>query len=104
MLPPVRIIAGLSIAVAVSYAVHFLFATERGTAAVSVRDVYDGSISLEAEVRTFQHIDQLFPSRLVPAGNKPYPLPKSPKPLENISFLSGGMPCTLDQYMYLNRV
>ena len=42
----------------------------------SVRDVYDGKLSLAAEVNTFRHIDQVFPSTTVKAGGHALPLPQ----------------------------
>ena len=70
----------------------------------SVRDVYDGRLSLDTEVNTFRHIDQLFPSRVVPHGSSPFPLAKSSRPLTKISFTSGGQQYSLQDYLSLNRI
>lgn len=70
----------------------------------SVRAVYDGLLSPDVEVNTFRHIDELFPSRVVPHGSSPFPLPISSKPLSNISFTSGGREYSLDDYLSLNRI
>ncbi len=70
----------------------------------SVRQVYDGSMSLDLEVNTFRHIDRLFPSRIVPRGTSPYPVPKAKKDLRLASFTSDGRVYSFDDYLSLNRV
>lgn len=70
----------------------------------SVRDVYDGTLSLDAEVNTFRHIDRVFPSATVKHGGKPYPLPDAPHQLRDIPFRSGGQQRHLADYIRLNRV
>jgi CubicO group peptidase (beta-lactamase class C family) len=69
----------------------------------SVRAIYDGSLRPDVEVNTFRHIDQLFPSRVVPHRSA-FPLPKSSKLPSTFSFPYGGTSVTLDQYLNLNRV
>jgi CubicO group peptidase (beta-lactamase class C family) len=70
----------------------------------SVREVYNGSLGLDTEVNTFRHIDKLFPSRIVPHGKAPYPLPRSRQPLTNVSFTTGGQVYSLNDYLSQNRV
>ncbi|HEY1213500.1 MAG TPA: serine hydrolase, partial [Bryobacteraceae bacterium] len=66
--------------------------------------VYNGSLRTDVEVSTFRHIDQLFPSRIVPHGKVTYPLPKSPNSLRDLSFTSSGREYRLEDYLSLNRV
>src|SRR4051812_38080442 len=70
----------------------------------SVREVYDGALSLEAEVNTFRHIDQLFPSATVQAGTHPLPLPTSTTQLRDVNIGWAGKTLHLDDYIRLNRV
>lgn len=70
----------------------------------SVRDVYDGKLSLEAEVNTFRHIDHLFPSATVKAGTHPLPLPTSTTPIQDVTIGWGGRTLHLEDYVRLNRV
>ena len=55
---------------------------------VSVRAVYDGTLSPDVEVDTFRHIDRLFPSRVVPHGVSVHALPKSTHAFQHLSFSS----------------
>ncbi len=70
----------------------------------SVQDVYNGTLTPAVQANTFRHIDRLFPTRMVPHGASIYPLPKSSRPLKNISFISGGRRHDLFDYLSLNRV
>ncbi len=73
-------------------------------AVAPVRDVYDGTLNLDAEVNTFRHIDELFPSRVVRHGGKPLPLPRSKKRLPDLSFTSEGVPYSIEDYLSRNRI
>lgn len=81
-----------------------LFHAESNKQPVSVRAVYDGTLSPDVEVETFRHIDRLFPSRVVPHGPSTHPLLRSNYPLPRLSFSSGGRTYSLAEYMLLNRV
>ena len=85
-------------------AFYAILAAERQEPIGSVRDVYNGSLRTDVEVSTFRHIDQLFPSSIVPHGKVAYPLPKSPNPLRDLSFTSSGRDYRLEDYLSLNRV
>ncbi len=80
------------------------FCAESSKPIVSIRAVYDGTLSPDVEVETFRHIDRLFPSRIVPHGSSVLPLPKSKHPLAGLSFSSGSSTYSLGEYMALNRV
>ncbi|HYO80115.1 MAG TPA: serine hydrolase domain-containing protein, partial [Bryobacteraceae bacterium] len=71
--------------------------------AVSVRDVYNGSLDLATQADTFRHIDRLFPSATVLHGST-YALTEVAQPIRSLSFSSFGRTVTLDEYMELNRV
>jgi CubicO group peptidase (beta-lactamase class C family) len=70
----------------------------------TVRQMYDGALTPEMAVHTFRNIDRLFPTRVVPHGAKPKPLPASPTPLRDVHFQQGDASYDLDQYLDLNRV
>ena len=70
----------------------------------TVRQMYDGALTPEMAVHTFRNIDRLFPTRTVPHGANPKPLPPSPTPLRDVHFRQGDASYTLDQYLDLNRV
>src|SRR5207302_1768714 len=51
----------------------------------SVRDVYDGKLSLQDEVNTFRHIDRVFPSATVQAGSHASSLPSAATQIRDVS-------------------
>jgi hypothetical protein len=71
---------------------------------VSVRDVYDGTLSLTTEVNTFRHIDRVFPSATVKHGGPSFPLPRAARQLKNVVFLSAGQLLHLADYLRWYRV
>ena len=70
----------------------------------TVRQIYDGTLYPDIQVRTFRNIDRLFPTRTVRHGTHVYPLPKSDAPLTAIEFTSAGKKYNLYDYMSLDRV
>lgn len=70
----------------------------------TARDIWDGSLYPDKAVRTYMNTDKIFPTRLIKAGKRPYPLPLSDKPLTALSFPSGGKTYDLPDYVALNRV
>ena len=57
----------------------------------TVRQIYDGVLTPELAVNTFRNIDRLFPTRLVRASERPFPLPSTSQPLPPITFRDGGV-------------
>jgi CubicO group peptidase (beta-lactamase class C family) len=70
----------------------------------TARQVYDGTMRPDVEVKTFAHSDQLFPVRVVERGNATRKLPKAKTPLPNVQFEAGGKRYDLFDYLALNRV
>jgi CubicO group peptidase (beta-lactamase class C family) len=70
----------------------------------TVRQVYDGALFPDVQVNTFRNIDRLFPTRLVPAGDRPFPLPEAARKLQNFRFVSRGKNYDLYDFLSLNRV
>jgi CubicO group peptidase (beta-lactamase class C family) len=70
----------------------------------TVRQIYDGTLYPDIQVRTFRNIDRLFPTRTVFHGTHVFPLPKSDSPLKGLEFTSAGKKYDLFDYMSLNRV
>src|SRR5579863_4741765 len=70
----------------------------------TVRQIYDGTLYPDIEVRTFRNIDRLFPTRTVRRGTHVFPLPKSESPLKSVEFISAGKKYDMYDYMSLNRV
>jgi CubicO group peptidase (beta-lactamase class C family) len=70
----------------------------------TVRQLYDGALYPDIQVRTCRHIDWLFPTRTVKHGVHVFPLPKSDTPLTGVQFTSAGKKYDLYDYMSLNRV
>ncbi|MDH4109691.1 MAG: beta-lactamase family protein [Gammaproteobacteria bacterium] len=70
----------------------------------TVRQVYDGALYPDLQVNTFRNIDRLFPTRVVPAGGRVYPLPARKEQLQNFEFESRGRRFDLYDYLALNRV
>ncbi|MDQ2929333.1 MAG: beta-lactamase family protein [Gemmatimonadota bacterium] len=70
----------------------------------TVRQMYDGALTPEMAVNTFRNIDRLFPTRIVPHGAHPKPLPPCATPLGDVHFADGDKSYDLEQYLDLNRV
>jgi CubicO group peptidase (beta-lactamase class C family) len=70
----------------------------------TVRQVYDGTLTSDIQVNTFRNIDRLFPVRVVKHGSTVLALPRAPKRLAKVEFISGGKSYDLIDYMALNRV
>jgi CubicO group peptidase (beta-lactamase class C family) len=70
----------------------------------TVTEVYDGTLTSDVQVRTFRHIDRLFPVRVVKRGPHVLALPPAAKRLPRLEFTSGGKSYDLIDYMALNRV
>ena len=70
----------------------------------TVRQVYDGTLDPDIQVRTFRNIDRLFPVRTIKRGAHVYPLPEAAKPLTAVEFESHGKRYDLYDYLSLNRV
>ena len=68
------------------------------------RQVYDGEMTPDLEVKTFARSDELFPVRTVEKGSKVRPLPLAKTPLKNVQFETGGKRYDLFDYLALNRV
>jgi CubicO group peptidase (beta-lactamase class C family) len=70
----------------------------------TVTEVYDGTLTSDIQVRTFRHIDRLFPVHVVKHGTHVLALPPAAKRLPRLEFTSGGRSYDLIDYMALNRV
>ena len=70
----------------------------------TVRQIYDGTLYPDIQVRTFRNIDRLFPTRTVRRGTQSSPLPHSRSPLPGVKFESAGKKYDLYDYLSLNRV
>jgi len=68
------------------------------------RQVFDGAMTPDLEVRTFARSDELFPVRVVEHGSKVRELPKAKTSLKNVQFEAGGKKYDLFDYLALNRV
>jgi CubicO group peptidase (beta-lactamase class C family) len=69
-----------------------------------VRQVYDGTMRPDVEVKTFAHSDELFPVRVVQRGSLARKLPSAKTSLKNVYFEAGGKHYDLFDYLALNRV
>lgn len=79
-------------------------ASTMGQEMAGVRQVYDGAMRPDVEVKTFAHSDQLFPTRVVDRASAARALPKAKTPLNNLYFEAGGKRYDLFDYLALNRV
>jgi len=68
------------------------------------RQVYDGTMPPEVEVKTFQNSDKLFPVREVQHGSHVRDLPPAKTSLGNVHFEVHGQKYDLYDYLALNRV
>lgn len=70
----------------------------------TVEDVYDGTLLPDDAVATFRNIDRLFPTRAIRAGGTVLPLPKSDKPLGNVTFEIEGKKNDLYDFIALDSI
>ena len=70
----------------------------------SAREIYDGALFPDKAVRTYSSTENIFPTRTIKAGDKPYPWPVSDNPIKVLSFPSGGKTYDLPDYVALNRM
>lgn len=75
-----------------------------GDAIGTVRQLYDGALTSDLQVRTFQHGDRLFPVREVRCSARSVPLLRARVPLTQVLFRSRGKSHDLVDYLALNRV
>jgi len=68
------------------------------------RQVYDGAMRPDVQVKTFARSDELFPVRVVERGSATRKLPRANTSLNNVYFEAGGKRCDLFDYLALNRV
>jgi CubicO group peptidase (beta-lactamase class C family) len=68
------------------------------------RQVFDGAMTPDLEVRTFARSDELFPVRVVEKGSVERKLPAAKIALKNVHFEAGGEKYDLFDYLALNRV
>src|SRR5262249_29653140 len=69
-----------------------------------LRQVYDGSMRPDLEVRTFARTDELFPVRTVERGSTARKLSTAKTALKNVQFEAAGRHYDLFDYLALNRV
>jgi len=70
----------------------------------TLRDVYNGAMRPDEEVRTFARTDELLPMRVVERGKSARPLQAAKMPLTNVKFEADGKKYDLFDYLALNRV
>lgn len=70
----------------------------------TVRQIYDGTLSLDLAINTFRNTDRLFPTRRIATGGAAYPLPRAAVPLTDVRFAGGGGTTGLQTYLDGNRV
>ncbi|MDX1480637.1 MAG: serine hydrolase domain-containing protein, partial [Woeseiaceae bacterium] len=70
----------------------------------TVREVYDGRLYPDIQVRTFRNIDRLFPTRVVQRGNGVRELPAGEPALADFRFEADGETYDLYDVLSLNRV
>lgn len=70
----------------------------------TVEQVYDGAMLPDLAVSTYRNIDRLFPTSRIKAGDNPYALPKSDKPLTNVRFTVGDKKYDLYDFVALDSI
>jgi CubicO group peptidase (beta-lactamase class C family) len=70
----------------------------------SVGQLYDGALTSDLQIRTFQHGERLFPVRKVARGARVIPLLRASGALTHVLFRSRGKAYDLVDYLALNRV
>ena len=71
----------------------------------TVEDVYNGHLTPDMAVSTFRNIDRLFPTRTIPAGDSPSPLPEAPVDLPGmVSYQVGDASYDLYDFLSLDNV
>ena len=91
----------------VGYAVLLIGAASIASKAQEIatpRQVFDGAMTPDLEVKTFARSDELFPARLVEKGNSVRALPVAKTQLKKVQFEASGKKYDLFDYLALNRV
>jgi CubicO group peptidase (beta-lactamase class C family) len=91
----------------VGYAVLLIGAASIASKAQEIatpRQVFDGAMTPDLEVKTFARSDELFPARVVEKGSSARVLPVAKRALQNVHFEVGGTKYDLFDYLALNRV
>jgi len=70
----------------------------------AIRDAYAGKLLPETQVPVFRGTDEIFPTRIVAAGRRPYPLPRAPRQLRELTIESRGAQFDLVDYVSRNCV
>ena len=70
----------------------------------TLREVYNGAMRPDVEVRTFERTDELLPMRVVEKGSAARALPMAKTQISNVKFEVGGKKYDLFDYLALNRV
>jgi hypothetical protein len=69
-----------------------------------IRQLWDGNMRPDAEVKAITNADKLFPTRVVSRGKEVRPLPVADSPLKNVHFEVAGKQYDLFDYLAVNRV
>ncbi len=78
--------------------------TARAQDIATLREVYNGAMRPDVEVRTFARTDELLPMRLVQKGSVARALPMAKTQLSNVKFEADGKKYDLFDYLAMNRV
>lgn len=70
----------------------------------TVRNLYDGTLYPDIQVRTLRNAAALFPTRTIKRGTSVYPLRRADATLKGVRFMSAGRQYDLADYLSLNRV
>lgn len=70
----------------------------------TLREVYNGEMRPDVEVRTFARTDELLPMRVVQKGGVARALPVAKTQISNVQFEAGGKKYDLFDYLAMNRV
>jgi CubicO group peptidase (beta-lactamase class C family) len=69
-----------------------------------IRQVLEGKMLPDVEVRTFEHSETLYPSEIVARGGGISTLPPTQRRIQNVHFVSNGKQYDLFDYLAANRV
>jgi len=83
---------------------HSTFGLSAAQEIAPLRQLYDGTMRPDLEVRTFARTGELFPVRAVERGSAARELPAAKTPLKNVQFEAAGKHYDLFDYLALNRV
>jgi CubicO group peptidase (beta-lactamase class C family) len=102
--PPIVVASSLRIVILSLVLATLITPPAKSRQIADARQLFDGAMLPDVEVRTLESSDKLFPVHEVKRGGSIHMLPPAKTPMKNVRFESNGKKYDLFDYLALNRV